>query len=129
MLVKITGENKMYTTKRYKRAHSVLNLKVLRMWLTRGKIFENAPVISTSIHRCVNNFPDIKVLVMVIETKMFNVDFIHHNKFTDLDCFSVFFTYIIHIHTPVYSHIKSTNLTISLEKGFGILIWGTGLSL
>ena len=31
----------MYTTKRYKRAHSVLNLKVLSTCLARGKIFEN----------------------------------------------------------------------------------------
>ncbi len=30
MLVEITGANKMYTTKRYKRAHSVLNLKVFK---------------------------------------------------------------------------------------------------
>ena len=41
MLVEITGANKMYTTKRYKRAHSVLNLKVLSTCLARGKIFEN----------------------------------------------------------------------------------------
>ena len=34
-----------------------------------------APVISTSIHRCVNNSPDIKVLMKVIETETFNVDF------------------------------------------------------
>ena len=34
-----------------------------------------APIISTSIHRCVNNSPDIKVLMNVIETKTFNVDF------------------------------------------------------
>ena len=85
----------MYTTKRYKRAHSVLNLKVLNSCLARGMIFENVvflrdkknpsvlrtlcadlylfvvyilfvPVISTSIHRCVNNYPDIKVLTEVI---------------------------------------------------------------
>ena len=41
MLVEITGSNKMYSTKRYKRAHSVLNLKVLSTCLARGKIFEN----------------------------------------------------------------------------------------
>ena len=41
MLVEITGANKMSTTKRYKRAHSVLYLKVLSMCLVRGKIFEN----------------------------------------------------------------------------------------
>ena len=41
MLVEITGLNKMYTTKRYKRAHSVLNLKVLSTCLARRKIFEN----------------------------------------------------------------------------------------
>ena len=34
-----------------------------------------APVISINIHHCVNNFPDIKVLMMVIETETFNVDF------------------------------------------------------
>ena len=34
-----------------------------------------APVILTRIHHCVNNFPDIKVLMMVIETETFNVDF------------------------------------------------------
>ena len=31
----------MYTTKRYKRAHSDLNLKVLSTCLASGKIFEN----------------------------------------------------------------------------------------
>ena len=41
MLVKITGENKMYTTNRYKRARSVLQLKVLCTCLARAKIFEN----------------------------------------------------------------------------------------
>ena len=41
MLVKITGANKMYTTKRYKYALSVLNLKVVSTCLTCGKIFEN----------------------------------------------------------------------------------------
>ena len=40
MLVTITGANKMYTTKRYKRAHSVLNLKVLSACLAHGMIFE-----------------------------------------------------------------------------------------
>ena len=34
-----------------------------------------APVISTSIHCCVNNSPDIKVLITVIEIETFNVDF------------------------------------------------------
>ena len=33
------------------------------------------PVILTSIHHCVNNSPDIKELMMVIETETFNVDF------------------------------------------------------
>ena len=41
MLIEIIGANKMYTTKRYKRAHGVLNLKVLSTCLARGKIFEN----------------------------------------------------------------------------------------
>ena len=41
MLVEITGADKMYTTKRYKCAHSILNLKVLSMCLACGMIFEN----------------------------------------------------------------------------------------
>ena len=41
MLVKITTANKMDTTKRYKRAHSVLNLKEISTCLARGMIFEN----------------------------------------------------------------------------------------
>ena len=41
MLVEITGANKIYTMKRYKRAQSVLNLKVLSTCLARGKIFKN----------------------------------------------------------------------------------------
>ena len=41
MLFKITEANKMYTTKRYKRAHSILNLKELSTCLARGMIFEN----------------------------------------------------------------------------------------
>ena len=40
MLVEITGANKMYTIKIYKRAQSVPDLKVLRMCLARGMIFE-----------------------------------------------------------------------------------------
>ena len=34
-----------------------------------------APVIYTSIYHCVNNSPDIKVLMKVIETETFNVGF------------------------------------------------------
>ena len=34
-----------------------------------------APVISTSIHRCVNTSHDIKVLMMVIKTETFNISF------------------------------------------------------
>ena len=34
-----------------------------------------APDISTSIHRCVNNFHDIIVLMKVIKTETFNVGF------------------------------------------------------
>ena len=41
MFVEIIGANKMYTTKRYKHAQSVLNLKVWSTCLARGKIFEN----------------------------------------------------------------------------------------
>ena len=41
ILVKITGANKMYTSKRYKRAYSVLNLKILSTCLACEMIFEN----------------------------------------------------------------------------------------
>ena len=41
MFVEITVANKMYTMKRYKHAHSVINLKVLSTCLVCGKIFEN----------------------------------------------------------------------------------------
>ena len=34
-----------------------------------------APVISTNTHRCVNNFPDNKVLLKLIETETISVDF------------------------------------------------------
>ena len=34
-----------------------------------------APVISISIHHCVNNSHDIKVLMKVIKTEMFNIGF------------------------------------------------------
>ena len=36
---------------------------------------KSPPGISTSIHRCVNNSIDIKVLVKVIETETFNLGF------------------------------------------------------
>ena len=45
MLVEITGANKMYTTKRYEHAHSVLNLKVLSTCLAHGMTFENVGVL------------------------------------------------------------------------------------
>ena len=71
---------------KYKRAHSVLNLNVLsikyvflHMECARLYLFVVyvlfAPVISTIIHRCVNNSPDIKLLMKVIEPETFNVDF------------------------------------------------------
>ena len=41
MLVEITEANKRYTTKRYKRAYSVLNSKVLSTHVARRMIFEN----------------------------------------------------------------------------------------
>ena len=60
-------------------AKHVLNTFKLRTLCARLYLFVVnilfAPVISTSIHRCVNNFPGIKVLMMVIETETFNVDF------------------------------------------------------
>ena len=34
-----------------------------------------APVFSTSIHRYVNNSPDFKFLMKVIETETFTIDF------------------------------------------------------
>ena len=60
-------------------AKHILNTFKLRMLCARFYIFIVcilfAPVILISIHRCVNNFPDIKVLMMVIETKTFNINF------------------------------------------------------
>ena len=41
MLAEITGATEKYTTKSYKYAQSVHNLKVLRTYLARGNIFEN----------------------------------------------------------------------------------------
>ena len=38
----------------------------------RGILF--APIISTSINRYGNNFPDIKIQMIIIETEMFHVD-------------------------------------------------------
>ena len=40
-IVEIMGANKMYTMKRCKRVYSILNLKVLSMYLACGIIFEN----------------------------------------------------------------------------------------
>ena len=34
-----------------------------------------APIVSTSIHRCLNNSHDIKALMKVIKTETFNVGF------------------------------------------------------
>ena len=50
-----------------------------------------APVISTSIHCCVYNSHDIKVLMKVIETEMFNVGFTSQQiHLFGLFCFSAF---------------------------------------
>ena len=61
------------------RAKHIFNTFKLRTLCVRLYLFIVyilfAPVISTSIHRCVNNSPDIKTLMKVIETKTFNVDF------------------------------------------------------
>ena len=57
----------------------VLNTFKLRTLCARLYLFVVylvfAPVFSTSIHRCENNSPDIKVPMNVIETEMFYVDF------------------------------------------------------
>ena len=61
------------------RTKHVLHTFKLRTLYTRLYLFVVyilfAPVISTSIHQCVKNSPDIKVLEKVIETGTFNVDF------------------------------------------------------
>ena len=57
-------------------------------------------VISTSIHWCMSDSADIKVLIKVIETKTFNETF-YHNKFTYLD-YSVF---ILSSYRRIYVHI------------------------
>ena len=59
-----------------------------------------APVISTSIHHCVNNCHDIKVLMKVIETRTFNVGFTL-KKSSNLD-YSVFSTFFILSDLGVY---------------------------
>ena len=62
----------------FSRAIHVLNTFKLRTQYTRLYLYDVyilfAPVISTSIDRCVN-YSDIKALMMVIETETFNVDF------------------------------------------------------
>ena len=63
----------------FPRTKHILNTFKLRTLYARLYLFVVyilfAPVISTSIHRCVNNFSDIKVLMKVSETETFNVDF------------------------------------------------------
>ena len=63
----------------FPRAKHVLNTFKSRRLCVRLYLFVVnillAPVISTSTHRCVNNSPDTKVLMKVIETETFNVDF------------------------------------------------------
>ena len=66
-----------------------------------------APVISTRIHRCVNNSSDIKVLKKVIEIETFNVDFISQKiHLYGLFGFSAFliyiYIYIIYIYIYIY---------------------------
>ena len=58
------------------RAKHVFNTFKLRTFMNLSLYtFSFAPVISTSIHRCVNNFHDIKVLMKVIKTETFNIGF------------------------------------------------------
>ena len=111
MLVKITGANKMYITKRYKRAYSVLNLKVLSTCLARGMIFENVGFFYET-RKILPSFKEIcrdrlswqaSIIVWTIlmtskswwrllKPKCLTLA-IHHNKFIwfGLFCFSTFF--------------------------------------
>ena len=61
------------------RAKHVLNTFKLRTLYARSYIFRYIHFICfydlDSIHRCVNNSHDIKVLMKVIKTESFNVDF------------------------------------------------------
>ena len=79
----------------FPRAKYVLNtfeLRTLRARLYLSVVYILfVPVISTSIHRCVNNSSGIKVLMKVIETETLAL---YHNKFTNLD-YSVFSTFFI----------------------------------
>ena len=80
MLIEITEANKMYTTKRYKCVHSVLNLKVLSTCLARGIIFENV------------FFKRQEILLIskswwrLLKAKRLTLT-LHHNKFSYLDYF------------------------------------------
>ena len=56
-----------------------------------------APFISTSIHRRANSSPDIKVLMKVIDTETFNVDFTSKQvHLFGLFCFPAFFRFYVH---------------------------------
>ena len=88
-------------------------------------------VISTSIHRCVNNSPDIKVLTKVIGTETFNVGFTSQQihffrlfsfsaffKRSDLDPYLLSYIFFVSLHIYIYIYIyiyilSSTDRSVS----------------
>ena len=91
MLVEITGANKMYTTKRYKRVHSDLILKVLSACLARAKIFENVGFFSRDAK--IGKFSYIHVL-NTIELR---------TLYTHLYFFVVYILFVLVISTSINS--------------------------
>ena len=94
-----------------------------------------APVVSTSIHHCVNK-SHIKVLMKVIETKTFNTDFISQwIHLLGLFYFSAFFiksdldSYLLsYMYTYIYIYIyMGRNIKISMICKVGWFLWHINL--
>ena len=77
--------------------------------------FSFAPVISASIHNCVNYF-DIQVLMMVTETETLTST-LHHNIFTYLDY--VFSATFIYIYIYIYMLLKKCSISNHSKLCFG----------
>ena len=77
--------------------------------------FSFAPVISASIHRYGNYF-DIQVLMMVTETKTFNVDFTSY--------------YHIYIYIYIYHHhvVPLARISLTLSRHFSLSFIASGRS-
>ena len=96
MLVEITGTNKMYTTKRYKRARSVLNLKVhvwhVERYLKMLDFFQETRSIFTftlffgknkyKIHSYTSNMNDFKTICIYENCSIFAYFFKRREDFS-----------------------------------------------